>query len=144
VGEFRQDQGDLWVGGRSATLPSHIDTNWQLTAASASTYLTPLPEQGAGTRTAVEALLRIGTATATASAGPRFYQFVIGGSTPAALAADWIVSMLDQNAFVSASSRLADAAETVRGAAPSVRAIGGRISPMEFGSGMLCRAAVVL
>ena len=52
----------------------------------------PLPEEGAGTRAAVEALLRVGTATATASAGPRFFHFVIGGSTPAALAADWVVS----------------------------------------------------
>jgi glutamate/tyrosine decarboxylase-like PLP-dependent enzyme len=73
----------------------------------------PLPEQGSGTAAAVEALLRVGTATATASAGPRFYHFVIGGSTPAALAADWVVSLLDQNAFVRASSRFADAAETV-------------------------------
>jgi glutamate/tyrosine decarboxylase-like PLP-dependent enzyme len=72
-----------------------------------------LPEKGLGTRTAVETLLRVGTATATASAGPRFYHFVIGGSTPAALAADWVVSMLDQNAFVRASSRFADAVETV-------------------------------
>jgi glutamate/tyrosine decarboxylase-like PLP-dependent enzyme len=73
----------------------------------------PLPDKGLGTRSAVETLLRVGTATATASAGPRFYHFVIGGSTPAALAADWIVSMLDQNAFVRASSRFADAVETV-------------------------------
>ena len=73
----------------------------------------PLPERGWGTQTAVEELLRIGTATATASSGPRFFHFVIGGSTPASLAADWVVSMLDQNAFVRASSRLADAAETV-------------------------------
>jgi glutamate/tyrosine decarboxylase-like PLP-dependent enzyme len=73
----------------------------------------PLPEDGAGTRAAVERLLRVGTATATASAGPRFYHFVIGGSTPAALAADWVVSVLDQNAFVRASSRFADTAETV-------------------------------
>jgi glutamate/tyrosine decarboxylase-like PLP-dependent enzyme len=73
----------------------------------------PLPEQGSGTRAAVETLLRVGTATATASAGPRFYHFVIGGSTPAALAADWVVSLLDQNAFVRASSRFADTVETV-------------------------------
>jgi glutamate/tyrosine decarboxylase-like PLP-dependent enzyme len=73
----------------------------------------PLPEEGSGTGAAVERLVRIGTATATASAGPRFFHFVIGGSTPAALAADWVVSLLDQNAFVRASSRLADAAETV-------------------------------
>jgi glutamate/tyrosine decarboxylase-like PLP-dependent enzyme len=73
----------------------------------------PLPEDGTGTQTAVETLLRVGTATATASAGPRFYHFVIGGSTPAALAADWVVSLLDQNAFVRASSRFADAVEAV-------------------------------
>jgi glutamate/tyrosine decarboxylase-like PLP-dependent enzyme len=73
----------------------------------------PLPEQGTGTAAAIERLLRVGTATATASAGPRFFHFVIGGSTPAALAADWTVSLLDQNAFVRASSKLADAVETV-------------------------------
>jgi glutamate/tyrosine decarboxylase-like PLP-dependent enzyme len=73
----------------------------------------PLPGRGTGTRAAVDTLLRVGTATATASAGPRFYHFVIGGSTPAALAADWVVSLLDQNAFVRASSRFADAVETV-------------------------------
>src|SRR5262245_24659249 len=72
----------------------------------------PLPERGTGTSAAVETLLQVGTATATASAGPRFYHFVIGGSTPAALAADWVVSLLDQNAFVRASSRFADAVET--------------------------------
>jgi glutamate/tyrosine decarboxylase-like PLP-dependent enzyme len=72
----------------------------------------PLPERGSGTMAAVETLLRVGTATATASAGPRFYHFVIGGSTPAALAADWVVSLLDQNAFVRASSFFATTVET--------------------------------
>lgn len=72
-----------------------------------------IPEQGGGTLAAVEKLLRVGTATATTSAGPRFFHFVIGGSTPAAMAADWTVSLLDQNAFVRASSRLADTTETV-------------------------------
>jgi glutamate/tyrosine decarboxylase-like PLP-dependent enzyme len=71
----------------------------------------PLPTTGLGTKAAVETLLRVGTATATASAGPRFYHFVIGGSTPAALAADWIVSLLDQNAAFRASSWFADAVE---------------------------------
>jgi glutamate/tyrosine decarboxylase-like PLP-dependent enzyme len=71
-----------------------------------------LPDEGTGTAAAVETLLRVGTATATASAGPRFYHFVIGGATPAALAADWVVSLLDQNAFVRASSKFADAVET--------------------------------
>jgi glutamate/tyrosine decarboxylase-like PLP-dependent enzyme len=72
-----------------------------------------LPDEGRGTQNTVETLIRVGTATATASAGPRFYHFVIGGSTPASLAADWLVSLLDQNAFVRASSKFADAVETV-------------------------------
>jgi len=73
----------------------------------------PLPEKGTGTAEAVGRLLRVGTATGTASAGPRFFHFVIGGSTPAALAADWTVSLLDQNAFARASSRFAHEVETV-------------------------------
>jgi len=72
----------------------------------------PLPERGVGTLPAIQTLLRVGTATATASAGPRFYHFVIGGATPAALAADWVVSLLDQNAFARASSRFAHEVET--------------------------------
>lgn len=72
----------------------------------------PLPEEGVGTVDAVTELLRVGTSTATASAGPRFFHFVIGGATPASLAADWTTSLLDQNAFVRASSWFADAVET--------------------------------
>ncbi|MBO0870704.1 MAG: aspartate aminotransferase family protein [Micromonosporaceae bacterium] len=72
-----------------------------------------LPTDGIGTLPAVRRLLRVGTATATGSAGPRFYHFVIGGSTPAALAADWTVSLLDQNAFARAASNFATEVETV-------------------------------
>jgi glutamate/tyrosine decarboxylase-like PLP-dependent enzyme len=73
----------------------------------------PLPDKGEGTTAAVERLLRVGTATATASSGPRFFHFVTGGTTPAALAADWTASLLDQNAFARASSELGTEAETV-------------------------------
>jgi glutamate/tyrosine decarboxylase-like PLP-dependent enzyme len=72
-----------------------------------------LPEHGAGTAATVDRLLAVGTAAATASSGPRFFHFVTGGATPAALAADWIAGLLDQNAFARASSAFAHEAETV-------------------------------
>jgi glutamate/tyrosine decarboxylase-like PLP-dependent enzyme len=58
----------------------------------------PLPEEGAGTLAAIEELLRDGMDAHVRSGGPRFFHWVIGGSTPAALAADWLTSLLDQNA----------------------------------------------
>jgi len=67
----------------------------------------PLPEDGDGTLAALAALVRPGLAAATRSSGPRFFHFVTGGGTPAALAADWLASVLDQNAFSWVSSPLA-------------------------------------
>src|SRR5918999_1561819 len=58
----------------------------------------PLPERGSGAAAALEQLLREGMAASVASSGPRFFHFVQGGVTPAALGADWITSLLDQNA----------------------------------------------
>ncbi|MBC6463712.1 pyridoxal phosphate-dependent decarboxylase family protein, partial [Actinomadura sp. HBU206391] len=72
----------------------------------------PLPEVGEGTVAGVERLLRVGTTAATHSAGPRFFHFVVGGATPAALAGDWITSLLDQAAGLWATSPLAARAET--------------------------------
>jgi glutamate/tyrosine decarboxylase-like PLP-dependent enzyme len=63
-----------------------------------------LPNDGDGAPAALEELIRLGEAAATRSAGPRFFHFVTGGSTPAALAADWLTSTFDQNAFAWISS----------------------------------------
>jgi glutamate/tyrosine decarboxylase-like PLP-dependent enzyme len=73
----------------------------------------PLPADGAGAADTVARLLEIGTAAATASSGPRFYHLVIGGATPAALAADWTASLLDQNAYGRVSSPFATEVESV-------------------------------
>jgi glutamate/tyrosine decarboxylase-like PLP-dependent enzyme len=73
----------------------------------------PLPEAGLGTLDSIEELLRVGTDAATHSAGPRFFHFVIGGATPAAMAADWVAALLDQNAGLWTSSPLATTLETV-------------------------------
>ncbi|MGH3760353.1 pyridoxal phosphate-dependent decarboxylase family protein [Actinophytocola sp.] len=73
----------------------------------------PLPEEGLGALESVGELLRIGTGAATHSSGPRFLHLVVGGVTPAALAGDWVTSLLDQNAVLWSSSPLATTAETV-------------------------------
>ena len=72
-----------------------------------------LPVDGVGGHQATAELVDLGTATATLSSGPRFFHFVIGGSTPAAMAADWLTSLLDQNAFSRVSSDFGSAVEDV-------------------------------
>src|SRR5918992_363916 len=48
-----------------------------------------------------------------ATAGPRFFGFVIGGSLPAAVAADWLTTAWDQNAGLAVASPAAAVAEEV-------------------------------
>ena len=55
-----------------------------------------LPESGVGAVAALEELVD-GFGAAVHSTGPKFFHFVNGGTTPAALAADWLTSTLDQN-----------------------------------------------
>jgi glutamate/tyrosine decarboxylase-like PLP-dependent enzyme len=71
-----------------------------------------LPEAGAGALAALEELTA-GLDAATASPGPRFFHFVTGGVTPAALGADWLTTALDQNAFSWVGSPLGTRLETV-------------------------------
>jgi glutamate/tyrosine decarboxylase-like PLP-dependent enzyme len=66
-----------------------------------------LPEHGNGTLAVVQQLLEQGTQAHVRSGGPRFFHWVIGGSTPAALAADWFACLIDQNAGAWDASPLA-------------------------------------
>ena len=63
----------------------------------AARFDAPLPEEGAGGFEAITALLDEGLDASIASSGPRFFHFIVGGATPAALGADWVTSLLDQN-----------------------------------------------
>jgi glutamate/tyrosine decarboxylase-like PLP-dependent enzyme len=64
----------------------------------ARSFTGSLPADGSGTLTVVRQLLEQGTTAHVRSGGPRFFHWVIGGSTPAALAADWFAVLIDQNA----------------------------------------------
>src|SRR5262245_40704977 len=73
----------------------------------------PLPDGGAGPPPALAELAERARPTATRSSGPRFFHFVVGGTTPAALGADWLTSAFDQMAFSFTSSPLAVRLETI-------------------------------
>lgn len=55
----------------------------------------PLPETGCGASSTIEQLLTLNQTAGGNTAGPRCYHFVIGGSTPAALAADLLATAFD-------------------------------------------------
>src|SRR2546430_8479245 len=76
-------------------------------------FVGELPEDGNGSLATLTSLLTDGIEAATNSAGPRFFHFVTGGSTPAALAADWLASALDNNAGLWISAPLGSKLEQV-------------------------------
>lgn len=72
-----------------------------------------LPDVGSGSLRAVSDLIAASIDGATRSGGPRFFHFVMGGVTPAALGADWLTSTLDQVAYNWVSSPFAARIEQV-------------------------------
>lgn len=72
-----------------------------------------LPDEGELPEAVIERLVRAAEPGLVASAGPRYFGFVIGGSLPAALAADWLAAAWDQNAGLYASSPAGSVVEEV-------------------------------
>src|SRR3954454_1418771 len=78
----------------------------------AASFGGPLRDEGIGAVQALEELVA-GFDAAVHSAGPKFFHFVDGGVTPAALGADWLAATTDQNPGAWVSTPLAARLEQV-------------------------------
>lgn len=76
----------------------------------------PLPDEPQESRQVIADLAKRAEPGLMATPGRRFFGFVIGGSLPAALAADWLTSTWDQNAALYAAGPAASVIEEVSGA----------------------------
>jgi glutamate/tyrosine decarboxylase-like PLP-dependent enzyme len=75
----------------------------------------PLPLEGMDPEALTNTLATAGMQGTVASAGPRYFGFVVGGTLPAALAADWLVSTWDQNSGIYVLSPLVSVIEQIAG-----------------------------
>ena len=73
----------------------------------------PLPARGQDPIDVIDMLAEAGRAGTVASQGPRYFGFVVGGSIPAAIAADWLVAAWDQNAQMFVMSPIAAVVEQI-------------------------------
>ena len=76
----------------------------------------PLPERPSDPLAVVEQLARDADPGLMATPSGRFFGFVMGGSHPAAVAADWLTSAWDQNAGLTLPTPAAGVVEEVAGA----------------------------
>jgi glutamate/tyrosine decarboxylase-like PLP-dependent enzyme len=95
------------------TLPERRVSPSQAGVAGLSAFQRPLPETPTDPAEVLRELDEIGSPGTMATAGPRFFGFVIGGSLPATVAANWLAAAWDQNAGLFVASPVSATLETV-------------------------------
>ncbi len=75
----------------------------------------PLPDHGEDPSVVIERLAQAADPGLVATAGPRYFGFVVGANYPPAIAADWLTSAWDQNAGLYVLSPAAAVVEEVAG-----------------------------
>ena len=76
-------------------------------------FTAPVPETGCPESTVIQELADLGEPGLMHTTHPRFFGWVIGGSAPVGVAADWLVSAWGQNAAMHSSSPTAAAVEEI-------------------------------
>lgn len=69
-----------------------------------SAFREAIPERGRSPEDILAQLDALGSPASTVMNGPRYFGFVIGGATPASLAANWLASAWDQNSGLYATT----------------------------------------
>lgn len=94
-------------------LPERTQTPPRGYADSVAAFAGPTPEQGEDPARTVDSLAALAEPGLMAAAGPRFFGWVMGGSHPVGVAADWLTAAWGQNGGNHHASPSAAAAETV-------------------------------
>jgi len=92
---YLADIGERPVAPRSAELAGLLS------------FLEPLPEESSDPAETLALLDEAGSPATVASAGGRYFGFVVGGSLPIAVAANWLATAWDQNAALPVMSPVA-------------------------------------
>ncbi len=93
------DERPVWPAAEAVARLAELDTE--------------LPNEPAEPEAILETLDRVGSPAAVASAGGRYFGFVIGGALPATVAAHWLATAWDQNAGAWVASPIASVVEAV-------------------------------